>query len=96
MKENEAVLMVSMETVVNYETMDSLASEIGKYLKMAGEGKKKVKLYINTLKNREQDLGEYEIYNNEVKKIKTLENLKESDNIFEDMAIIFTESLKGW
>ena len=96
MKENEAVLMVSMETVVNYETMDSLASEIGKYLKMAGEGKKKVKLYINTLKNREQNLGEYEIYNNEVKKIKTLENLKESDNIFEDMAIIFTESLKGW
>ena len=96
MKENEAVLMVSMETVVNYETMDSLASEIGKYLKMAGEGKNKVKLYINTLKNREQDLGEYEIYNNEVKKIKTLENLKESDNIFEDMAIIFTESLKGW
>ena len=96
MKENEAVLMVSMEIVVNYETMDSLASEIGKYLKMAGEGKKKVKLYINTLKNREQDLGEYEIYNNEVKKIKTLENLKESDNIFEDMAIIFTESLKGW
>ena len=96
MKENEAVLMVSMETVVNYETMDSLASEIGKYLKMTGEGKKKVKLYINTLKNREQDLGEYEIYNNEVKKIKTLENLKESDNIFEDMAIIFTESLKGW
>ena len=63
---------------------------------MAGEGKKKVKLYINTLKNREQNLGEYEIYNNEVKKIKTLENLKESDNIFEDMAIIFTESLKGW
>ena len=96
MKENEAVLMVSMETVVNYETMDSLASEIGKYLKMTGEEKKKVKLYINTLKNREQDLGEYEIYNNEVKKIKTLENLKESDNIFEDMAIIFTESLKGW
>ena len=95
MKENEAVLMVSMETVVNYETMDSLASEIGKYLKMAGEGKKKVKLYINTLKNREQDLGEYEIYNNEVKKIKTLENLKEPDNIIEFIFIAFANELKG-
>lgn len=95
MKENEAVLMVSMETVVNYETMDSLASEIGKYLKMAGEGKKKVKLYINTLKNREQNLGEYEIYNNEVKKIKTLENLKEPDNIIEFIFIAFANELKG-
>ena len=95
MKENEAVLMVSMEIVVNYETMDSLASEIGKYLKMAGEGKKKVKLYINTLKNREQDLGEYEIYNNEVKKIKTLENLKEPDNIIEFIFIAFANELKG-
>ena len=95
MKENEAVLMVSMETVVNYETMDSLASEIGKYLKMTGEGKKKVKLYINTLKNREQDLGEYEIYNNEVKKIKTLENLKEPDNIIEFIFIAFANELKG-
>lgn len=95
MKENEAVLMVSMETVVNYETMDSLASEIGKYLKMTGEEKKKVKLYINTLKNREQDLGEYEIYNNEVKKIKTLENLKEPDNIIEFIFIAFANELKG-
>ena len=64
-EENKALLVVSVDTLIDYETIDSLTTEIAKFYKLMKKEDRKIILEIYTLKSRENILGEYEIYNGE-------------------------------
>ena len=84
-EENKALLVVSVDTLIDYETIDSLATEITKFYKLMKKEDRKIILEIYTLKSRENILGEYEIYNRELKKIKLTEDIRYVEDIIENL-----------
>ena len=93
--ENKALLVVSVDTLIDYETIDSLATEIAKFYKLMKKEDRKIILEIYTLKSRENILGEYEIYNGELKKIKLTEDIRYVEDIIEYLKNIPGYLLRG-
>ena len=94
-EENKALLVVSVSTLIDYETIDSLATEIAKFYKLMKKEDRKIILEIYTLKSRENILGEYEIYNGELKKIKLTEDIRYVEDIIENLNYAPTWLLRG-
>ena len=94
-EENKALLVVSVSTLIDYETIDSLATEIAKFYKLMKKEDRKIILEIYTLKSRENILGEYEIYNGELKKIKLTEDIRYVEDIIEYLKNIPGYLLRG-
>ena len=94
-EENKALLVVSVDTLIDYETIDSLATEITKFYKLMKKEDRKIILEIYTLKSRENILGEYEIYNRELKKIKLTEDIRYVEDIIENLNYAPTWLLRG-
>ena len=94
-EENKALLVVSVDTLIDYETIDSLATEITKFYKLMKKEDRKIILEIYTLKSRENILGEYEIYNGELKKIKLTEDIRYVEDIIENLNYAPTWLLRG-
>ena len=94
-EENKALLVVSVDTLIDYETIDSLATEIAKFYKLVKKEDRKIILEIYTLKSRENILGEYEIYNGELKKIKLTEDIRYTEDIIEYLKSVPAELIRG-
>ncbi len=87
-KENESMILVSTETYISYESADSLANEIKKYLTLIGKSKERVRLHIVTLKSREFPIKIYEIQYGQIKEIFKLKNIRESEDVFKIIFLI--------
>ena len=94
-EENKALLVVSVDTLIDYETIDSLATEIAKFYKLVKKEDRRITLKIKTLKSRENILGEYEIYNGELKKIKLTEDIRYIEDIIEYLKSVPAELIRG-
>ena len=93
--ENKNMIMISLSTYINYESMDRLAEKVNGYLTLVNKSNEKIYLYMVTDKSTDSLLSEYELENKNIKKVHKLKDLKETDNMLELFLYLPASLIKG-
>lgn len=93
--ENKNIIMISLSTYINYESMDSLAEKVNGYLTLVNKSNEKIYLYMVTDKSTDSILSEYELENKNIKKVHKLKDLRETDNMLELFFYLPASLIKG-
>ena len=93
--ENKNIIMISLSTYINYESMDRLAEKVSEYLMLMNKSNEKIYLYMVTDKSADSILSEYELENKNIKKVHKLKDLRETNNMLELFLYLPASLIKG-